>query len=107
MVAKEECSKMSLKWAYGQRARLTQSQGELVEALQFGHQRADGVPGLLLKSEVARVLDGLQAANTDVVLPKLVWKPPFDLAFPKLALHLWGDTSLSNETLVRQMLVEE
>lgn len=40
---------------------LTQSQGELVEALQLGHQGADGVPGLLLQSKVARVLDRLQA----------------------------------------------
>lgn len=40
---------------------LTQSQGELVEALQLGHQGANGVPGLLLQSEVARVLDRLQA----------------------------------------------
>lgn len=40
---------------------LTQPQGELVEALQLGHKGADGVPGLLLQSEVARVLDRLQA----------------------------------------------
>lgn len=40
---------------------LTQSEGKLVEALQLGHQGADCVPGLLLQSEVAGVLDGLQA----------------------------------------------
>lgn len=45
-------------------AILTQSEGKLVEALQFGHQGADCVPGLLLKSEVAWVLDGLRARNT-------------------------------------------
>lgn len=43
---------------------LTQSEGELVEPLQFGHQGADCVPGLLLQSEVAWVLDGLWARNT-------------------------------------------
>lgn len=49
---------------------LTQSQGELVEALQFGHKGADGVPGLLLQSEVARVLDGLQAEKHRCSLTK-------------------------------------
>lgn len=49
---------------------LTQSQGELVEALQFGHKGADGVPGLLLQSEVARVLDGLRAAKHRCSLTK-------------------------------------
>lgn len=44
-------------------AVLTKSEGKLVEALQFGHQGADCVPGLLLKSEVAWVLDGLWAGN--------------------------------------------
>lgn len=43
---------------------LTQSEGELVEPLQLGHKGADCIPGLLLKSEVAWVLDGLQARNT-------------------------------------------
>ena len=43
---------------------LTQSEGKLIEPLQFCHQGADGVPGLLLESEVAWVLDGLQAGNT-------------------------------------------
>lgn len=42
------------------RAALTQSEGELVKALQLGHQGADGVPGLLLEGQVARVLDRLQ-----------------------------------------------
>lgn len=51
---------------------LTQSEGKLVEALQFGYQGADCIPGLLLQSEVAWVLDGLWATNagrsTDVTL---------------------------------------
>lgn len=61
---------------------LTQSQGELVEALQFGHKGADGVPGLLLQSEVAGVLDGLQAAKHRCSLTKkkkMVLKTTSDL----------------------------
>lgn len=61
---------------------LTQSQGELVEALQFGHEGADGVPGLLLQSEVAGVLDGLQAAKHRCSLTKkkkMVLKTTSDL----------------------------
>lgn len=42
------------------RAVLTQSEGELIKALQLGHQGADCVPGLLLESQVAWVLDRLQ-----------------------------------------------
>lgn len=45
-------------------AMLTQSEGKLIEPLQFCHQGADCVPGLLLKSEVAGVLDGLWAGDT-------------------------------------------
>lgn len=45
-------------------AMLTQSEGKFVEALQFGHQGTDCVPGLLLKSEVAWILDGLWTKNT-------------------------------------------
>lgn len=62
---------------------LTQSEGELVEALQFGHQGADCVPGLLLQSEVARVLDGLKASNTDVSLQEgFKNKTPSHLLYP-------------------------
>lgn len=57
---------------------LTQSEGELIEPLQLGHKGTDRVPGLLLKSEVTWVLDGLQARNTgrgtDVTYQKMSQK---------------------------------
>lgn len=50
------------------RSVLTQAEGELVKALQLGHQGADCVPGLLLESQVARVLDRLQATEESQML---------------------------------------
>lgn len=55
-------------------AVLTQSEGKLVEALQFGHQGADCVPGLLLQSEVTWVLDGLRARKHRCYSPKMIKK---------------------------------
>lgn len=58
-------------------AMLTQSEGKLIEPLQFCHQGADCVPGLLLKSQVAGVLDGLWAGDTgrttDVPSQKIIY----------------------------------
>lgn len=51
------------------RAVLTQSEGELIKALQLGHQGADCVPGLLLESQVAWVLDRLQTREEPQMLP--------------------------------------
>jgi len=43
----------------------TESLGELVELLEFPHQRNHGGPGVILQELIAWVLDGLATHRTD------------------------------------------
>lgn len=82
---------------------LTQSQGELIEAFQLGHQGADCVPGLLLQSQVTWVLYCLQEDNkihTDTLMlhPKYqlteLFFPPVLLSNIIFGIHLLAHNPL-------------